>query len=229
MEIRIEHLLDGAKKSEGLVVIIDVFRAFSVECYGYDRGAKEIIPVKEVEEAFNYKKLNPSVILAGERNGIKVEGFDFSNSPSELLNIDLNNKTIIHTTSSGVQGISNAIHAEEIITGSLVNAKAIARYIKERKPKIVSLVAMGWCGDTITEEDEICAKYIKSLLEDNEIDISKDIEALKKSDGARFFNEDTQHIFPKDDFYLCTKLNIFDFIIKVIKKDNKYRTERIYI
>ena len=229
MEIRIEHLLEGAKRSEGLVVIIDVFRAFSVECYAYASGAKKIIPVKEVEEAFEYKKENNEYILVGERNGIKVEGFDFGNSPYEISKTDLKDKTIIHTTSSGVQGISNALKAEEIITGSLVNAKAIARYIKDRNPKIVTLVPMGWCGDTETMEDEICATYIKSLLEDNELDISKDIEALKETDGARFFDEKTQHIFPKEDFYLCTDINKFDFIIKVHTDNGKYNTERVDI
>ena len=229
MEVRIEHLLDGAKRSEGLVVIIDVFRAFSLECYAFSGGANRIIPVKEVEEAFRWKEEDPSVLLVGERNGIKVEGFDYSNSPYELSGKDLSGKTIIHTTSSGVQGISSASNAEEVITGSLVNAKAIARYIKDRNPEIVSLVAMGWCGDYTTEEDEICARYIKSLLEDNEIDISNDIEDLKKSDGARFFDEDNQLVYPKQDFYLCTDLNKFDFVIRIEKNEDGFISKRINI
>ena len=47
-----------------------------------------------------------------------------------VIKLDLKEKTIIHTTSAGTQGIANAINAEEILTGSLVNAKAIAEYIK---------------------------------------------------------------------------------------------------
>lgn len=227
MEVRIERLLEGAKRSEGLVVIIDVFRAFSLECYAYSKNAKAIIPVKEVEEAFAYKRDNPDVLLVGERNGIKVEGFDYGNSPFEISKANLDGKTIIHTTSSGVQGVTSALKADEIITGALVNAKAIANYIKETNPKIVTLVPMGWCGETETKEDEICARYIESLLKDNEIDIKDNIEELKESDGARFFEDDMQHVFPKEDFYLCTELNKFDFIIKIHKDGTNLYTERV--
>ena len=50
-KINILHLIEGAKQAEGLTVIIDVFRAFSLECYLYDMGVKEIRPVGTIEEA----------------------------------------------------------------------------------------------------------------------------------------------------------------------------------
>ena len=74
------------------------------------------------------------------QEGAKVKGFDYGNSPSSVLGQDLTGKRIIHTTSAGTQGITNAAHADEIITGSLVNAKAIAAYIKQKNPEEVSLV-----------------------------------------------------------------------------------------
>ncbi|MDE6963694.1 MAG: 2-phosphosulfolactate phosphatase, partial [Lachnospiraceae bacterium] len=123
------HLIEGAKKATGLTVIIDVFRAFSLECYLYNMGVSLIRPVGTIEEAFAFKKANPGYVLIGERKGRKCEGFDFGNSPSETAKHDLRGKTVIHTTSAGTQGIINAKEADEIITGSLVNAKAVARYI----------------------------------------------------------------------------------------------------
>ena len=74
--------------------------------------------------AYNYKKKDNNFILIGERNGIILPGFDYGNSPSQIENIDFSGKTVIHTTSCGTQGIAGAINAKEIITGSLVNAKA---------------------------------------------------------------------------------------------------------
>ena len=75
-------------------------------------------------------------ILIGERHGKILPGFDYGNSPSQIENIDFSKKTILHTTSAGTQGISNAKNAKEILTGSLVNARAIAQYIKEKEKKM---------------------------------------------------------------------------------------------
>lgn len=54
-KINILHLIEGAKQAEGLTVIIDVFRAFSLECYLYDMGVKEIRPVGTIDEAFSLR------------------------------------------------------------------------------------------------------------------------------------------------------------------------------
>ena len=128
MEIRILELIEGAKKAEGLTVIIDVFRAFSLECYLYARGASAVFPAGSVEEARHMKQVHPEYLLIGERWGRRCEGFDYGNSPSQTRDADLSGKKIVHTTSAGTQGIVNAVHAEEILTGSLVNARAVADY-----------------------------------------------------------------------------------------------------
>ena len=63
MNIEILQLLDGAKNARGLTVIIDVFRAFSTACYAYEMGIKEILPVGEIEKAYNLKTKNRVLIL----------------------------------------------------------------------------------------------------------------------------------------------------------------------
>lgn len=70
--INILHLIDGAKQAKGLTVIIDVFRAFSLECYLYDIGVKGIRPVGTIEEAFHLKNTIADSILIGERHGKKT-------------------------------------------------------------------------------------------------------------------------------------------------------------
>lgn len=74
MQIKILHLIEGAKQAEGLTVIIDVFRAFSLECYLYDMGVKEIRPVGTIEEAFQLKNKFKNSVLVGERHGRNVRG-----------------------------------------------------------------------------------------------------------------------------------------------------------
>lgn len=215
-EVRILHLIEGAKMAEGLTVIIDVFRAFSLECYLYDMGVKAIRPVGTVEEAFALRDRIPEILLVGERHGQKCEGFDFGNSPSTVRPDIVEGKTIIHTTSAGTQGIVNATGAEEIITGSLVNARAVAEYIIEKQPKTVSLVCMGNAGVRLAAEDELCAEYIKSILDGEEMqDMTQRTLALQKNGGEHFFDKERQHIYPQDDFWMCIRYNRFPFVLRV--------------
>lgn len=225
-QITIRHLLDGAKEARGLTVIIDVFRAFSLECYAYGAGVKEIIPVGKVEEAFALRQEHPDWLIAGERNGIKVEGFDFGNAPSEFEWIRLDGKTLIHTTSAGVQGLTAAGNAEEILTGSLANARATAAYIRQKNPEHVSLVAMGWNAVRDTEEDVLCAEYIRSLLLERPLkNIDQLADDLRYSEGKKFFDPSQNHIFPRRDFDLCTDVDRFDGVIRVKKEGGYLHTE----
>jgi len=229
MEIRILRLLEGAKQAEGLTVIIDVFRAFSLEAYLYDMGAAKIFPVGSIEKARELKAQHPEYLLVGERNGKKCEGFDFGNSPSSVNRKIVAGKSIVHTTSAGTQGIANARNAQEVITGSLVNAKAIARYIREKNPEIVSLVCMGNSAVRIAMEDELCAEYIKSLLEGTELDIAARAAHLRYEGGEHFFNPDTQEVYPEPDFWLCSKYDLFDFVIRVTPEEDYFVTEKIEV
>lgn len=228
MQIKTLHLIEGAKQAEGLTVIIDVFRAFSLECYLYDMNVQEIRPVGTIEEAFRLKNELKNSILIGERHGKKCEGFDYGNSPSSIHADDVSGKCIIHTTSAGTQGIVNAIGASEIITGSLVNAKAVANYILEKKPEIVSLVCMGNAGIYSALEDELCAAYIKSILENEEIcQIEERAKDLQYNGGEHFFDEERQEIFPEEDFWMCVRCNQFPFVIKIRVDEKGYVTDRI--
>ena len=221
IKINTYHLIEGAKKATGLTVIIDVFRAFSLECYLYNMGVSLSRPVGTIEEAFAFKKANPGYVLIGERKGRKCEGFDFGNSPSETAKHDLRGKTVIHTTSAGTQGIINAKEADAIITGSLVNAKAVARYIMEKQPKEVSLVCMGNGGIAPAKEDELCAEYIRSILEGAELpDMDERVKRLRYEGGAHFFDKQNQDVFPEPDFWMCIEYNKFNFVLRV-EKDEK--------
>ena len=220
MEIEILQLLEGAKKSNGLTVIIDVFRAFSTACYAFGNGIQRIYPVGDLDMAYDMKKQNPDYILVGERNEQKPEGFDFGNSPSQLLEANLLGKTMVHTTSSGTQGIANAIHADEILTGSFVNAGAIVEYIRGQKPKKVSLVCMGYSCQFPTDEDTFLAVYIKNELKGIPNDFPIMVEQLRNGDGARFFAPEKQEWAPAADFDLCLSLNRFNFVLKVGQDNN---------
>ncbi|MBP5684495.1 MAG: 2-phosphosulfolactate phosphatase [Bacilli bacterium] len=221
MNIKILQGIEGAKKARGIAVIIDVFRAFTVEAYLMNNGAKKIIPVADKELAYDYKNNNSEIILIGERGGKILPGFDYGNSPSQIEKLDFHNKVIVHTTSSGTQGLVNAADADIILTGSLVNAKAIANFILKNNYQEISLVCMGSNGNKETDEDNLCAYYIKSLLENKDISITKDINKLKETSGKKFFDPTLQDIFPLKDFFLSTDINKFNFVLK-LEEDNNH-------
>lgn len=225
--VNILHLIEGAKQAKGLTVIIDVFRAFSLECYLHDMDVKQIRPVGTIEEAFSLRRHIQNSILIGERHGEKCEGFDYGNSPSTILKKDVAGKTIIHTTSAGTQGIVNAACASEIITGSLVNAKAVAQYIIARQPQEVSLVCMGNAGVRLAPEDELCAEYIKSILEGRQfLDLEQKVNGLKNNGGEHFFDKSRQKVFPEADFHMCVKYNKFPFVIKIERDEIGFVTSK---
>lgn len=230
MKINVLHCLDGAKKATGIAVIIDVFRAFTLETYLFKNNASEVYAVGDKEIAYLKKQENPDVVLIGERHGITLPGFDFGNSPSIIDRNDFTGKTIYHTTSAGTQGIANSINALEVITGSFSNSKAIARYILNNGYDEVSLVCMGLDASRKIEEDTLCAEYIKSLLEGNEKDISEDLINLKYTSGRKFFDPKQAEVFPREDFDYCIKPNVFDFVIKAKRvEDSVYKMIRIEV
>ena len=82
------------------------------------------------------------------------------------------------------------------------------------------MVAMGNGGERTAREDVICARYIKCLLEGRPCLIDEEIRSLKTAGGEHFFNPHTQEIYPQEDFWLCTKHDIFPFVLRVEKRDD---------
>jgi 2-phosphosulfolactate phosphatase len=219
MKVEILEFVEGARKAKGVVVIIDVFRAFSVACYAVDAGAVRIIATSEVSKAFELKKSYRNAVLVGERDEKKIEGFDFGNSPTEIIKADLSGKTVIQTTTAGTQGLINA-DADIILTGSLVNAGAIVKYIKYLNPDLVSLVAMGYRAKLSADEDLLCAQWISGELKNENTVSQEKIAALRTTTGNRFFLPENLDFSPPTDFFLCTMLNRFDFVLKATKRSD---------
>ena len=228
MDIQILQLLEGARQAEGLTVVIDVLRAFSLECFLAQWGAAELRPVGALEEAFAWRERDPSALLIGERGGAKCEGFDFGNSPTGIPPEAIRGRRVIHTTSAGTQGVTGAVHAAEILTGSLVNAGAVAAYVRQQSPARVSLVCMGNAGVREAPEDLLCAEYIRSLILDEPIpDLEARIRALRWHGGEHFFNPATQHIYPEPDFWVCMQRNIFPFVLRVRRDASGLYMEKV--
>lgn len=218
MKIDILEFVSGAREARGVAVIIDVFRAFSVACYVIDAGASKLVAASGADQAFQLQAEYGNSVLIGERDEKKIEGFDFGNSPTEIIKTDLRDKIAIHTTTAGTKGLVSAVNADLVLTGSFVNAGAIINYLKAAQPDHVSLVAMGYRAEISAEEDLLCAKVIAAGLLDKKENYAKEISDLQNTSGSRFFNPVNIDFSPPTDFFLCTMLNRFDFVIKASRR-----------
>ncbi|MFZ2456378.1 MAG: 2-phosphosulfolactate phosphatase [Candidatus Altiarchaeia archaeon] len=220
MEIKIDHLLSGARSAKGLAVIIDVFRAATTAAYIMGNGADEIILAGSFPEAFSYKKSDPDCVLVGERHGLSVPGFDYGNSPYKASLADFTGKTVVMKTSSGTEGILAAKDAEEVLFACFVNASATVRRIKKDNPRIVSFVGMGWEGKKRTEEDELCAEYLNMLLSGGVPVFDGIKERLRRAESSqRFFSDKPE--WSEKDFYYALDLDRFDYALKALEKGDK--------
>lgn len=214
MQINTFHNTEGAINAVGLTVIIDVFRAFTTECYVMNNGVERIIPIGDLSLAYKLKKENQDFILMGEQQGERKKGFQYGNSPFQIKDVDFTGKSVIHISTAGTKGLSNAKNASEIITGSFVNVGAIIRYIKSKKPDVVSLVCTGTANETIRDEDSLCAEYIKNELMDTPNDYERMVSHIKENGYIDRFLDPNLPKYPVEDVDCCLAINKFDFVIK---------------
>ena len=214
MKIDILNLITGARKARGLTVIIDVFRAFSTACYVIHNGAVKILTVALKEEAFTLKEKYPEYILMGEENERMIPGFDFGNSPYHILNVDFTSRTVVQRTTAGTQGLVNALNADELLTGSFVNANAVVEYILRKKPDRISLVGMGYSTLEPVEEDVFCAQYIRNTLLGEKTNYVEMVDVIKRTSARRFYDPSNIGFNPPQDVDLCLDLNRFNFVLR---------------
>jgi 2-phosphosulfolactate phosphatase len=145
---------------ESIVVVIDIFRATSSICYGIENGAEAIIPVSSINTCELYR--GSDFLLAAERDGEVVNGFDFGNSPFAYSKEKVEGKTIVLTTTNGTHAISESREACKIVIGSFLNLSALCNWLKQQKENIFLLCA-GW-KDKINLEDTLFAGAVVDQL-----------------------------------------------------------------
>lgn len=151
--------------SNAIVVVIDIFRATSSICYGLDNGAEAIIPVASVEECKSYE--SKGYLLAAERDGKVVDGFDFGNSPFAYAGEKVNGKTIVLTTTNGTHAIDESKKtAYQVIIGSFLNLTAVCGYLKTQD-KDVFLLCAGWKNKFNLEDTLFAGAVVYQLKDEN--------------------------------------------------------------
>jgi 2-phosphosulfolactate phosphatase len=227
MLIHMADFVEGARRARGVAVIIDVFRAFSLAVHAVARGASRIIPVAQIEDARALKLAHPDWLLVGERHARPLAGFDCGNSPADLERLEVEGRTLIHTTHAGTQGLVNAKSAVEVLSGSLANAAAIVRYVQLKGVREVTLVRMGHEARERSDEDDLCAELLAARLRGESPATDGIRERLREADSARKFFDPACDWAPERDFELCTMVDRFDFVLRLERAATPPFLERI--
>jgi 2-phosphosulfolactate phosphatase len=156
-----------AAEARGIVIVIDVIRAFTVAAYAIAGGARRLWLVRAVAEAFELRRMVPDALLAGEVGGRLIPGFDLNNSPVAMRAADVRGRLIVQRTGSGTQGAVGALHADHLLVCSLTNARATATRARElwaQRCRPITLMPTGTSDEEEAPEDDACADYLEALL-----------------------------------------------------------------
>jgi len=156
--------------SQTVCVVFDVLRATSSMVTALANGAAAIIPVSEIAEALKVRNTNPEVLLAGERDGFRINSqltggveFDLGNSPGEFIQSVVAGKTIVMTTTNGTRALRACSRAREVLVGSFLNLNSTASALQRRLFTDLLII----CSGTFEEaayEDVLGAGALCDLL-----------------------------------------------------------------
>jgi 2-phosphosulfolactate phosphatase len=204
---------------ESIVVVIDIFRATSSMCYGIANGAEAIIPVASVEACRSYA--DTDYLLAAERNGEVVAGFDFGNSPFSYTAEKVAGKTIVLTTTNGTHAINESREAKKVVIGSFLNSGALSTWLKTQ-PHDVLLLCAGW-KNKVNLEDSLFAGALAFHLKneayklDDAAILVADLYELAKGDLKEFMkktshSERLKELNIEADIAFCLQTDVVDTI-----------------
>lgn len=207
-----------ASRARGVVIVIDVIRAFTVAGYAFAGGAARLWLVRTREEARALRTREPQALLAGEEQGRLIKGFDTNNSPARMATTNVRGRLIIQRTGAGTQGAVLVAHANHVLLSALTNARATAMYahtLAASADGVITLLPTGSPEDfAYGNEDTLCADYIEALLlgrDDDALDIlDKGIEQLQTSTRFELWEQGHED-FPFADIAAVLDVDRFNF------------------
>ena len=151
----------AAARAGSVVVVVDTFRASTTIAVLVSKGAR-VVPVASIERAYSYA----ADLRIGERGSAKVAGFDFGNSPTEVLEAEVPpNSTVALSTTNGTRVVEAARGAKAILTGAFVNAGALAEDLAAGTydGAEVVVVGCGWEGRRASEDEAAAGAILHRL------------------------------------------------------------------
>ncbi len=214
-----------AEQARGIVIVIDVIRAFSVAAYALAGGARGLWLVRAVEDALALRQREPTALLAGEVGGRLIPGFDFNNSPAWMSRAHVQGRLLIQRTGAGTQGAVGAVNASHLLLCSLVNARATAAHARRLAAATDGLITL-MPTETISTngptpiEDSLCADYLEALLTEraDAPNVLADGIARLRASGRLSIFEQGFPDFPFEDIAAFLAADRFDFAMVGVRQ-----------
>ncbi len=147
--------LDPAAVATATVLVIDVLRASTTIVTALGNGCVAVVPVTDAEEARRRAAAIPNALIAGERRGEPLQGFDLGNSPLEFSTARVGGRTVVFTTSNGTRALVAVRAAAAVAVAAFVNASAAAAWAVAQGRDVV--VACAGERGAVSLEDHVCA------------------------------------------------------------------------
>jgi 2-phosphosulfolactate phosphatase len=154
--------IDGRDLSNTVCIVLDIFRASTSIVTALDNGCEAIFPVLSVEEGHGLAQQRGSCLLAGERHSLKLDGFDFGNSPFDFLPDKVKGRQIIMTTTNGTVAIRSTEGAYRTLIGSFLNATAVCKQTPKYHKEV--LIVCAGTERLFSLEDALCAGLLVEIL-----------------------------------------------------------------
>jgi len=162
--------LEARDLTETVCVVFDILRATSSMITALANGAAAVIPVVEISEALALRRDQPGILLAGERDGLRIPAslaggisFDFGNSPREFTKEKVQGRTIAMTTTNGTRALRSCARAWTVFIGSFLNLQATSELLQREPPRHLLLVCSG-TFDQAAYEDVLGAGALCEML-----------------------------------------------------------------
>ncbi len=208
-----------------IAVVIDVLRATSTILTALANGAEAVVPFLTPEEAFETARKEPGrrFVLGGERNAVRISGFDLGNSPLEYTPERVAGRPVLLTTTNGTRAIRQASEAEALLTASFLNAPAVAREL-HRLGKDVAICCAGTRGQFSLEDTACAGAILAALREMRNGLVTNDLghvaaELYRRHEGRMLDvlrrSEHGQNLFSlglEADLIYCSQFGTFDLI-----------------
>ncbi len=205
--------LDAERLRASACAVIDVIRATSTIVTALAHGAAGVQPVADVGDAFVLKARNPEALLAGERGGRALPGFDLGNSPEDFATERAQGRPIILTTTNGTQAMAACRGARAVFTASLLNLDAAAARLREIGPPWI-IVCAGHDGEFGVDDAVVAGALAQALDREHALvslyrSVRRDLtEALLASAAGR----ELLKVGMEKDVPYCAQLNLFSIV-----------------
>ncbi len=202
-----------ADRVEGTAALIDIFRATSTIPVLLFSGAVAVYPFPKMRDARKFARQDESTVTVGERFGIRIPGFHFNNSPSDVMDADLEGRKIAFTSTNGTKVLGMIPEGVSVVTASFINHTATLKWLSERDE--IWLVRSDR-PDGKSEEDQIYAEFLERSLKGEEPDFDLYAEKVRNCNGARTLDM----LGYRKDVEMALRIDMVDF--PVFYRDGRF-------